>query len=77
MGDSARDERDGTVKRSGFLRVRIKGGGRSGGEDVGGGGPGGRGMEMRTLRFSMAEVRRGGRISTVDAIPGTRRTTRI
>ena len=50
--------------------------GRSGGEDgVGGGGSGGRGMEMGTLRFSMAEVGRGGRENTVDAIPGTRRTT--
>jgi hypothetical protein len=50
--------------------------GRSGGEDeVGSGGSGGRGMEMGTLRFSMAEVGRGGRESTVDVIPGTRRTT--
>ena len=50
--------------------------GRSGGEDgVGGGGSCGRGMDMGTLRFSMADVGRGGRESTVDVIPGTRRTT--
>jgi hypothetical protein len=50
--------------------------GRSGGEDgVGGGGSGGRGMVMGRLGFSVAEVGRGGRESTVDVSPGTRRTT--
>ena len=50
--------------------------GRSGGDDgVGGGGPGGRGMAIGTLGFSVAEVGRGGRESTVEVSPGTRRTT--
>ena len=50
--------------------------GKSGGEDgLGGGGSGGRGMEMGTLRFSMADVGMGGWESMADAIPGTRRTT--
>ena len=36
---------------------------------------GGRGMAMGRLGFSVAEVGRGGRESTVDVSPGTRRTT--
>ena len=44
---------------------------------MGGGGSGGRGIEMGTLRFSMAEVGRGGKESTVDAIPGTRMVTHV
>jgi hypothetical protein len=42
---------------------------------VGGGGSGRWGMAMGRLEFSMAEVGRGGRESTVDVSPGTRRTT--
>jgi hypothetical protein len=50
--------------------------GRSGGEDgVGGGESGGRGMAMGMFGFSVAEVGSGGRESTVDVSPGTRRTT--
>jgi hypothetical protein len=51
-------------------------GGRSGGEDgVGGGGSAGSGMAMGRLEFSVAEVGRGGRESTVEVSPGTSRTT--
>jgi hypothetical protein len=42
---------------------------------VGGGGLGGRGMVMGRFGFSVADVGRGGRESTVDVSPGTRRTT--
>ena len=40
-----------------------------------GGGSGGSGMAMGRLEFSVAEVGRGGRESTVDVSPGTSRTT--
>ncbi len=39
------------------------------------GGLGGRGMAMGRLGFLVAEVGSGGRESTVDVSPGTRRTT--
>ena len=42
---------------------------------MGGSGPGGRGMVMGRFGFSVADVGRGGRESTVDVSPGTRRTT--
>jgi hypothetical protein len=50
-------------------------GGRSGEEDgMSSDGSGGKGMAMGASGFSMAEVE-GGRESTVDVIPRTRRTT--
>jgi hypothetical protein len=49
--------------------------GESGRDESVDGGPGGRGIAMGRLGFSVAEVGRGGRERTVDVSPGTRRTT--
>ena len=50
-------------------------GSSTGGDSFDGRGFGGAGTSMGTLEFSVEEVGRGGRESTVDVRPGTRRTT--